>query len=216
MLAYKVTNVANGKAYIGITAGTLRRRWLAHLSDAAAERRGSLLHRAIRKYGVGAFRIEVLATAVDLRELKVLERALIAAHGTFVTAGRGYNLTAGGEGMLGYKASQEARAKMSLSRRGKKRSAAMKEKMRAIMTGKVWGENTRRRCSAAQRARFAASPETGKTRAKKSAAHKGRPKSAEWRARMSVIALSRTPEVRAKIAAARRSAIQAKIAARAA
>lgn len=55
---YKITNLSNGKYYIGKTIDVVS-RWTQHCRDSRA---GSQLpiHRAIRKYGIAAFKIDVL------------------------------------------------------------------------------------------------------------------------------------------------------------
>jgi len=97
MLVYKITNNVNGHGYIGITQCSLAKRWREHLS---AARTGSAkrLYKAMRKYGTDSFSIIVLYEATSFQELQVVERGLIASHGTYAAGGRGYNLTSGGEG----------------------------------------------------------------------------------------------------------------------
>ena len=97
MLVYKITNNVNGHGYIGITQCSLAKRWREHLS---AARTGSAkrLYKAMRKYGTDSFSIVVLYEATSFQELQVVERGLIASHGTYATGGKGYNLTSGGEG----------------------------------------------------------------------------------------------------------------------
>lgn len=97
MLVYKITNNVNGHGYIGITQCALAKRWREHL---CAARTGSdkRLYRAMRKYGTDNFSIAVLYEASSFLELQVVERGLIAEHGTHASSGKGYNLTSGGEG----------------------------------------------------------------------------------------------------------------------
>lgn len=97
MLVYKITNNVNGHGYIGITQCGLAKRWREHL---CAARTGSdkRLYRAMRKYGTDNFSIAVLYEADSFQELQVVERGLIASHGTYASGGKGYNLTSGGEG----------------------------------------------------------------------------------------------------------------------
>jgi len=97
MLVYKITNNVNGHGYIGITQCSLAKRWREHLS---AARTGSdkRLYKAMRKYGTDSFGITVLYEATSFKELQVVERGLIAEHGTYAASGKGYNLTSGGEG----------------------------------------------------------------------------------------------------------------------
>lgn len=97
MIAYKITNTTNGKSYIGITRGSLEKRWREHRCEASS---GSdkPLYRAMRKYGAEAFDLRVLYEATSLQELKVVEKGLIAQYGTYKLGGKGYNLTDGGDG----------------------------------------------------------------------------------------------------------------------
>lgn len=92
-VAYKVVNLTNGKAYIGIT--TQRRpqvRWAHHIN---CGRRG--LGQAIRKYGVESFSFEIIAVARGLANLLALECLLIEQEDSVYPSG--YNLNAGGRGL---------------------------------------------------------------------------------------------------------------------
>ncbi len=101
MQVYKITNLVNGKVYIGKWQGrSVERRWQIHLQTAASGR-GFYLHNAIRKHGADAFKIEVLATANSKEELAELERRLIAEHKA-TDPQIGYNLAKGGEGGFSY------------------------------------------------------------------------------------------------------------------
>jgi hypothetical protein len=78
--AYLVTNLHNGKRYVGIiaTSGkTINKRWREHCYEASYDSK-KLLHRAIRKYGETAFRVEVIACARALADTQAVERVLIA------------------------------------------------------------------------------------------------------------------------------------------
>ena len=57
---YKVTNTVNGKLYIGQTSRTIEVRWREHIQDAFGRNNKGFfaLHRAIKKYGKDAFKIE--------------------------------------------------------------------------------------------------------------------------------------------------------------
>lgn len=153
MICYQVTNIVTGKVYIGLTATTLVERWARHMEHAAGGR-GYALHDAIRKYGVDAFMIDEVASPIvrDREALADLERFLIAQAGSI--APRGYNLTAGGEGVGGC---EETSRKISASLTGKKLSDAHR---------KALSEGAKRRI------RKPCSPETA---AKISVANKGKP-----------------------------------------
>ena len=54
-IVYLLTNLENGKHYVGKTKGTLDKRWYKHVHEA---KKGCsfALHGAIRKYGSNTFR----------------------------------------------------------------------------------------------------------------------------------------------------------------
>jgi len=59
---YKITNLFNGKSYIG-QAVDIKRRWTEHKSHSFLPDHISYnyaIHRAIRKYGIESFSFEVL------------------------------------------------------------------------------------------------------------------------------------------------------------
>ncbi len=105
MRIYLIRNKQNGKAYVGKTRGSVEDRWRAHQKDP----RCFLIHRAIRKHGVKAFSVRVLATAKTERQLSELEKRFIRELKTL--APHGYNLTEGGDGGV---QSEVVRRKMSL------------------------------------------------------------------------------------------------------
>lgn len=94
---YKITNLVNQKAYIGITTRDPIDRWWEHCNSA---KNGSdyFIHQAIRKYGEESFSIQVLAQTNSVEDLKELEIILIKQHGTHMSTQRGYNKTWGGDG----------------------------------------------------------------------------------------------------------------------
>ena len=101
MLVYRITNTINGKVYIGKTLQTAEARWAEHVYMAGRNAPWAI-HRAIRKYGAAAFRVEVLyrARTTDPRELNSMETFFIVLHQSHVK-GNGYNLTLGGKGASG-------------------------------------------------------------------------------------------------------------------
>lgn len=94
---YEVVNSVNGKRYYGITSRPLMHRFREHLSDARCMKGKMPLHKAIRKYGESAFSVSAVAVADDWDALCKAEIEAIAA----APAGSLYNVTTGGEGILG-------------------------------------------------------------------------------------------------------------------
>jgi group I intron endonuclease len=115
---YKITNLVNGKIYIGKTAN-IRKRWNGHKTAANTQNPNdySILHRAIRKYGANNFSIEQLSEHTIEKEALAQEQVFIAQ---FQAKDRniGYNLTDGGDGISGYKLTPEQRKKLSIARKG--------------------------------------------------------------------------------------------------
>jgi group I intron endonuclease len=135
MIVYLVTNLVNGKRYVGKTRLPLQRRWRQHLRDAA---RGSscMLHRAIRKYGESAFVLSVLVECQTLEEMNAMEIAKIAELRTHESA-IGYNATLGGDGCLG-------RTGADAPMFGKRHSHETRKKMRLAHLGKPHPQATHR------------------------------------------------------------------------
>jgi hypothetical protein len=92
---YMITNVVNGKKYVGQTI-TCKRRWIAHRYELNGNRHHNYkLQNAWNKYGSSNFLFEVIdATAQSLEELDLLEMQYIA---TFDSWKSGYNLTEGAD-----------------------------------------------------------------------------------------------------------------------
>ncbi len=106
---YLITNLVDGKRYVGQTILTVRKRWSLHKSD--ARRECFPICRAIRKYGAMNFSIEVL-TNVAPELLDELEKKFIRDLNTHVDKGRGYNADEGGRGNRGF-FSEETRLKIA-------------------------------------------------------------------------------------------------------
>jgi group I intron endonuclease len=196
---YLIRNLINGKCYVGQTIGSIENRFNEH-KFASKNNSKCALHRAIRKYGEENFTInEVVNCEVLL--LNDLEKHYIKFYGTFAPTGHGYNLTKGGDGNFGWIPSEETRAKMSASQKGKILSPEHRAKLSALQKGKNKGKVL----SPEHRAKMSASmmgknkgkshKVTDETRAKMSASmmgkNKGKTPSLETRAKMSGSAKSR-------------------------
>ena len=90
---YQITNHANGKIYIGKTERTIQERWYEHCRDCIKDKcYDRPLYRAMRKYGLSNFTIELLEET-DFPEER--ETFWIEQKGSFKY---GYNATVGGDG----------------------------------------------------------------------------------------------------------------------
>lgn len=113
---YRATCTVNGKMYIGFDSAYPKRR-KDHIRDALKNKRECLFHRAIRKYGVESFSWDILYQSPDLSHtLNEMESFFIREYRTF--GDNGYNMTLGGEGVLGHKFTEEQRQQMSNSHVG--------------------------------------------------------------------------------------------------
>lgn len=97
----------DGKAYIGFTSKSPEKRWEQHRNNALKNRKG-YLYKAINKHGWDAFKKEVLEQHPNAKYAHhELEPKYIQQHETHYTTGKGYNLTWGGEGVIGIKHTKE-------------------------------------------------------------------------------------------------------------
>ena len=94
-LLYLITNTINDKEYVGITTNGLEARFRQHKYEAGKPKPAMALHRAMRKYRLENFAIELLCSDasnyVELMEQEILEI------GKRDTLNRGYNASFGGE-----------------------------------------------------------------------------------------------------------------------
>lgn len=111
MIIYKLTNKLNGKGYIGQTQGTLDNRIRSH---SCSNGKRSLIRDALKKYGRGGFKAEVLVIAQNRAELNYYEKLLIEKMGTLIPGG--YNICYGGNG---HQWTPEEKARMSNDRKGR-------------------------------------------------------------------------------------------------
>ena len=116
MIVYKVTNIVNGKVYIGQTILTLAARKHSHEGSMYQNRR---FYSALRKHGKKNFIWEVLSECFDKEQMNELEKFYILQFKS-KDPEFGYNMTDGGDSPLGRKHKEESKIKMSISKTGKK------------------------------------------------------------------------------------------------
>ena len=212
-IIYLVTNLVNGKYYVGQTTCPLKVRWTQHLSDAARRPKHLYLHRAISKYGVEHFTCVQIDEADSPEALNIKESEHIARLNSCVPS-VGYNRTYGGDnGVIG-----EVRERIRQSLKGRKwtrtpeqRAAAIarllaiprpahhsperRAKISASLTGLVRSEESKAKQSASARGKKRA-PFTPEHIENMRKASTGRVVSEETRERIRVAATGRkfTPE----------------------
>ncbi len=91
MFVYKITNTVNDRVYIGLTTGSIAKRWREHRCAANIDV-DKPLYRAMRKHGIDKFSINVIYTTDSIDDLRAAEIRFIdefKAH----AKDNGYNLT---------------------------------------------------------------------------------------------------------------------------
>lgn len=79
-IIYKITNLVNGKIYIGSTRQRLSKRWCGHKYDAKYVTHGGLLYKAMNKYGFSNFKIEEIFNVFDVNNLELIEKEFIITY----------------------------------------------------------------------------------------------------------------------------------------
>lgn len=146
---YQITNVLNGKRYIGITKQSVEKRWNQHIGNSRNPKYP--LHLAIAKYGTDNFTITSLNESTDRKYIGELEDHTIQQLETHISK-NGYNIAKGGYGgdlgptanlkrkMTIENLSPEQKLKwsqnLSKARLGKKRSIKIKNKMSELQKAK--------------------------------------------------------------------------------
>ena len=130
-IVYKHTS-PSGKVYIGITHyKNPEKRW----QNGKGYKKNLYFTNAINKYGWDNFQHEILYSGISESDAKKIEISLIKKYKEF---GIAYNITDGGDGVLGIirTISTATKKKMSDSAKGRKLSQRTKDKLSAIRKGK--------------------------------------------------------------------------------
>lgn len=101
---YKVTNIYNGKIYIGKTTKTVQERFEQHLRDCINPKiQDRPFYKALRKYGSSGFSLEVLEELPN-EKLDEKEKEYIKKYNSYIgfKNSNGYNATLGGDGTIKY------------------------------------------------------------------------------------------------------------------
>lgn len=142
-IIYCITNLVNGKRYIGQTTMPLMHRWRSHCGATGCK----AMRSAIEKYGRDAFEVHQIDAAYSAEELDQKECLYIESFGT-MEHGKGYNLkTGGGSG----RPSELSKQRMSDAKRGFIMNPATKEKISLALKGVPKTEAHSAKVSAAKR-----------------------------------------------------------------
>lgn len=147
---YQITNLVNGKSYIGFTANKFpHNRWKQHcrLSKHPTHKDYSLIHKAIRKYGSNNFHFSIICQSNNKQDALEAEKIIILQNDAIT---KGYNLSVGGTApMLARNHSTTTKAKMSSKKLGSKNhfygkthSDETKQRISSANKGKRCGENS--------------------------------------------------------------------------
>jgi group I intron endonuclease len=137
---YKITNIVNGKCYIGVTTKeNPNERWSNHKSAIRYDRGCPFLQKAVKKYGEESFKFEVLIICFDEDTFK-FENEYIIKYNTM--SPNGYNVAIGGirgPSFLGKHHSEETKKILSIKSREYHNRPDIKEKhsQRAIEYNKT-------------------------------------------------------------------------------
>jgi group I intron endonuclease len=189
---YKITNLTDGKFYIG-SAVNLEKRFYMHRNQLNLEKhRNSKLQRAWVKYGEFNFAFSVLEEVTDVARLIEVEQNWLDKTKACEV---GYNICKVANSRLGVKASPETLQKMSIAATGYKHTPEAKSKISLAKIGKEL-------------------PVRGEAhRAKISERHKGKAVSEETRLKLSIARKARPPaskETRLKRSASMKVTLAAK------
>lgn len=163
MIIYKATNLTNKKVYIGKTKYTLEYRKGEHIYFAMKSPQQSYFYYALRKWGQKNFIWETIDSAITNEEASEKEIYWISYYRNMEPGV--YNLTRGGEGIVGYKQSEELIRRRVESRKWYKHSEETREKIRKKRIGKNHTEESKKKMSETRKG-HAYNPFTEETRDK--------------------------------------------------
>ncbi len=198
MNLYVVRNKENGKCYVGQTKYSVQKRLKDHQS-----KNGSILGKAMRKYGEEAFDVFVFAE-IPVAVIDVFEIQMIALMDS--GAPNGYNLQLGGRGKgvavsdttiakmseshLGYEMPAPQKQNISDALIGKKKTLEHVENMSKAQMGKTFSVETRKKISNSLMGNVPWNKGlkiwSEEQKEKNAAAHRGKKASAETKQKMSL------------------------------
>lgn len=143
---YKITNLVNGKVYIGQTTKTVLDRWKKHLDAARYGKYQTYLYNAIRKYGVGSFTIDEIDIAKDHEDINNKECVWIEKLDSLNP--NGYNIRSGGNQSP---FAQETKDKISASTKKQMQDPLARERISKAQKGRLRTDEQKRNMSLAKK-----------------------------------------------------------------
>jgi hypothetical protein len=130
-IIYSITNILNGKIYVGFHA--------TNDPDDNYMGSGIAINEAYKKYGRDNFKKDILEYC-NRDNWAEREKYWI---GKLNTYGKGYNLTLGGEGTLGFNLTEEMKKKISISKIGSNLSEGTRKKISKSLEGNIPWNNSK-------------------------------------------------------------------------
>lgn len=143
---YKVTNLINGKFYIG--------KHQTENIDDSYYGSGKAIKEAIKKYGKENFKKSILHIFNNELEMTKMEKEIITED--MVKDKNSYNIGIGGEGgaqFIGKKHNQETKEKLRLKAKVRKLNDETKKKISESLKGRVLSEESKKKISDAAKCR---------------------------------------------------------------
>jgi group I intron endonuclease len=94
-IIYIITNLINGKQYVGQTTKTEKERFNTHVKASRLKKPTKLISKAIKKYKKESFKVEKIDSAKTKEELNIKEKYWIKKINTLMP--NGYNMTEDGD-----------------------------------------------------------------------------------------------------------------------
>ena len=178
---YKITNIVNGRIYVGSAANGFKKRWQKHLSDLKHKRhKNTRLQNVYNKYGVYCFTFEILAFCPSEYVLK-LEQYFIDTLKPY------YNICKKAGNSLGVKRTEETKKKISEAKKLHKHSAEFKSMTSERLKGNTYTKGKKQKPEVVEnrRQKLIGVPKSDATKQKIRQANLGRKPTDEARAKMS-------------------------------
>ena len=156
---YLIENQKNGKKYIGITKFSIEERFTTHKAHSKSKNTTKRLYQAMAKHGLDVFSCSLIE---ECDNKNIFEREMYwISHYNSNDYAFGYNMTAGGEGCVDRKLSEESIEKLRISVKNNRMSLTPEErkdltrKANIAKLGHIESDKSRSLKKEAQKNRFA-------------------------------------------------------------
>lgn len=141
-IIYLLTNNVNSKVYVGVTNNYTKR-----MREHKGTYNNYLISKAIKKHGWNNFNSQILLETEDAEyAYRVAESSFIQQYQSN-NPKKGYNLTEGGQGTLGFSPTTESRQKMREKKLGKKLTPEHIQKISQSALGRTFTKETKTKIS---------------------------------------------------------------------